>query len=370
MGTHKNTITINGKVFDTVTGRPVDSLSHKSSQIVRPTKVPKAVSGTSHASHQKHAIKVNDKLEEKAVRIEVKREGGVKAHNVHHKTHRSNTLMRNLVKHPKNQTRPTKVTTIASQPDKIFYRQGNPNRDLRASINLKNHKIAKYIAHDQKVKHKIEHIPVKSSPRESSDDSVYVVKTAPPILNTKPHGHEASRNMFDNALRDASFQTHSSIGSKKVKKAGKHLIRLSSSIAVVVLLFLFFAYHNQTGLALRSANSKAGFKASLPKYKPVGYKLDRSIESGTGQVILKYVSNTGGNGFELKQMNVGSNAESYATNIARQRKNTLTSITESGLKIYIYGNSSAAWTKNGIVYNIQGHDNLSSQQLVKFASSI
>lgn len=380
MGVHKNTIVINGKIYDTSTGRPVGiNNAVKTDNLIRPTTSVKTngLNKSGDSSGDEFVIKVRtQKSEQEARRKSVKRNNGVRAHKVHHKTSNASTLMRSLVRHPKNKPLPTQVVTPASQPERIVYRNGNIDRDLRASINLKSKRISKFEPKVAKVSHKTEHIPVKSAPKEAPGQKIYVTKQAPPIV-MKPSqpaiNKQTAKNLFETALINSnSHKSEQVVSKRKSKKAGRHIIKIASGFAVIALIGGYITYHNQTGMAVKNASAKAGFAASLPHYKPTGYKLSKDIGVEYGSVTLNYLSNTSQDRFEIKQTrtemdeiflenSIGEIADRYVTNVGNQ-------------KVFIYNGSNATWLKNGVLYKLNGNMNgnspLSIKQITKIIESL
>lgn len=376
VGSQKNTITINGRVYDTTTGKAV-SVTPKT-HIITPTKthVPVKARATSEKLKPKqiHVSNVDQtKTEPTKITVHVHRETPRVATKLHQKTERTKTLMRSSVRKPSAPKAASTVTIsgLASQPSHKIVHSKVPARTTRASSVEQSAKISKFAQQNNAtVTQKVETIPVKAAPRRQDADetSAYVSKQAPPISAQR---HTKSTDMFESALQNATSHRPSAIGSKKShhkrKRAG--LAQVGAVLALVIILGGFFTYNNIPRITLRTAAKRTGFTASVPSYKPVGFSLSRSIQYQPGRVVLSYSSSTDNRGFSITQEKTTLQNDNLPSAFLSSR-DTYQTKTDGGKSIYIYDGSNATWVDNGIWYNVQGNAGLSADQLRNVASSL
>ena len=121
---------------------------------------------------------------------------------------------------------------------------------------------------------------------------------------------------------------------------------------------------------MRLASSKAGIKGSLPNYTPSGYAY-KGVETSPGEITVNFHSNSDQRSFEVKQKVSGWNSETLKSNYVAASSQPYQSQQENGKTLFIYNNgSSATWVDGGVWYQIEGQNNLSSDQLVKIANSL
>lgn len=380
MGSKKNTITINGRVYDTTTGEVV-ATSMPLVTVITPTESTNHVSRheSHHSPTKKIAVKSSSKevLNDNFVKpsSKVHRDTPKTAANLHKKTIKTKTLMRNTVKRPstiKNNTASIAISGLAQQPEHKIVHSKIPERSLRASSIEKNVHVSRFATNTTTVTKKVENIPVKIAPKKhnSSVDTPYISKQAPPI-SVKPVTKK-SQDIFETAMQNATSHRSTTIGGKKShhKRTHDRIIKVGAIAAIIVVLGAFYTYNNVPNLALRSSSSRTGFAASVPKYKPTGFSLNRSVEYQPGRVVLSYNSRIDNRSFNVIQEKTTINNTDIPEQVLRGMQNYYPIQTKEGNTIYVYNNSNATWVNNGIWYNIQGNANLSARQLLSVASSL
>ncbi len=278
--------------------------------------------------------------------------------------------MRSIVSHPKNKTLPTQITAPTSQPEKIVYRHGNIDRDLRASINLKSKRISRFEPSVAKVTRKHEHIPVKTAPKAVSEDRIFVAKQSPPITFKREITKDTSASLFETALKNSISHKSKQISTtRKNKKASKHLIKVATGLAVTLLFIGAINYISQPNKEIKSASNVAGFAASMPTYKPTGYSLVKVIQAEYGSVVLNYASNTENSGYYISQVKsdvTDSNIENQVLGSNSEKFTTIVGNT----KVVIQNGTNASWTQNGILFSLVGDKPLSTQQITNIVASL
>lgn len=378
MGHKKNTITINGKVYDTITGEIVSSpLPFK--HIIEPTK-PRQIKKTDAVNS---VIQPTVKDTSKPTKIAIKSFASKKdvhrhepsvASSLHRKTERPKTLMRNTVKQPKAQKTSKAsiaVTGLAPQPTHKIVHSSVPHRTARASTVTKSTQVSRFAHNSSSVTQKVETIPVKAAPklRGSTHEDPPVRSHAPPI-HTIPR--KSSHDIFEKAMQNATSHQPSAIGKHHNSKRRKRSQKLSIATISATLLILgsFFAYSNAPRIALQNAESSTGIAARVPTYKPTGFTLNRNVVYQPGKVVLNFSSNTDNSNFSIAQEKTSLSNEALATSTIPSASEKVEARTTDGKTIYIYNDSNATWIEDGIWYNVQGSAQLSRSQLLGIASSL
>lgn len=123
-------------------------------------------------------------------------------------------------------------------------------------------------------------------------------------------------------------------------------------------------------MALRIASSRAGFQASLPGYSPSGFRFAGPVAYSDGVIELEYASNSDDRAYSLTQKESAWDSQSLLDNYVENRTDDYLTFQERGLTVYVYDGSQATWVDRGIWYTIEGDSNLTTEQLLKIASSL
>lgn len=311
----QQTVTINGRVYDVRTGRPVQDLAQQQS-----TAQPRPVQG-SHAIHQT--------------------------------TQKSQTLNRQIVKKvaPAPQQVAQKPQPIIKQspaiqkfaPHPVSARPAAPQRtDISPRINPIAAK-----AQQKQAAAKIQQSAVAGSPQPS-----HIIK------------QQEVQRVMDAAPTRQSAEAH-----QPPKKRSK-LFSLASAGLALLLLGGYFTYLNMPNLSVRVAAVSAGVDASYPNYHPDGYSLNGPVGFSDGEVSMKFAANGGTQGFTITQSKSSWDSSAVFENYVKDKagENYIT-YSERGLTIYTYGGN-AAWVTDGILYTIDGDAPLSGDQIRRIATSL
>ena len=362
LGARANTITINGKVYDTSTGLPVDSIP------VRIVKKPAVA-----APRKTITISVDEPKPAVAAKKTASKAQVVKSSNVHARTQSSKTLMRTVVTRP-SAAQTGKAAIVASgllhQPDHLVLNKSVKSHPKRSTI-TRNSKVHRFgPTANSTIQRTTKALPVHSAPNNDHAPaaSIFALKQAPPI---KPRSQSANTNMLQNALNNASNHQTKTIGRKKTRTTKHLVVRIGASLAVVGLLVGFFGYSAMPQLSVRSASRQAGFTASIPSYKPTGFSLNRSVAFKNGQVRVSYVSNTDNRYYTISQSKYQDNQQGLEAQALESGSTNYQIEQTGGLKLYIKNDGSlASWTNKGIWYTVEGTAQLSNFQFSKIASSL
>lgn len=159
---------------------------------------------------------------------------------------------------------------------------------------------------------------------------------------------------------------------ERIAKAFAHpqFATIGAVAACIILLSGYISYLNYPKLAMRVAISKAGFDAQIPRYTPAGYGFSSKISSSPGQVVLRFNSHNDASTLALSQRQTSWDSSTLLENYVKPRSNKYLTFQQNGLIIYIYNGNNAAWVNSGVFYTLEGNTRLSSEQIVKIATSI
>jgi hypothetical protein len=139
---------------------------------------------------------------------------------------------------------------------------------------------------------------------------------------------------------------------------------------VIALLAGGLAYANMPGLSVSIASAQAGVNARFPSYHPDGYSLDGPVSYSSGEVAIKFKSNTNNHSYTISQRTSNWDSGAVLDNFVTKKSSDYLTYNEQGLTIYTYNKSSAAWVNGGVFYSIDSNAPLSSDQILKIAASL
>lgn len=311
------TVTINGRLYDAVTGLPIEK-----KVAARPTTVSKPAAAKLHAAP--------------------KRAAHTPATAVHSAPQRSQTLHRRAIKKP----------AIAKRP------QPGRHMDFARSSSVTRfapHPVAKPVA--------------KSTPdiAASTHPTVAraVARTAAPVVKTPVTAKQIKEEAISKALAAPRVKM------PKIKRFNiSRRFTIVTAIFAVLIIGAYLTYVNIPSLSVSFAASQAGVKATYPEYRPDGFRLDQPVTYSEGVVTLKFASNSGAGDFTIVQRNSSWDSSAVLDNIVKKAAgdNYITT-QERGLTIYSYQNS-AVWVNGSILYTITSTAPLSGEQIRRIATSL
>ena len=369
LGVKKNTITINGKTYDSTTGRPINDLS--TSQVISP-------SHTTIPVTRKHALA---EPISKAHKITVKdpsveRSSGRQATTIHVRRERPKTLIRSTVRKPviEQAPRPAKaVAGLVNQPKHTVFHGHDRSQEVPHSQVIRSKHISKFNHHGTVVV-KTASLPVQVAPQAQKHRSTdrYDIHDTPPTLDhfaPKAHarsGHASQPNIFEEALKSAN--SHKS--THKTHKKHQRLGRLGLAGLSVLILGVFFAYQNAPRIALRNAQSTIGFSASVPSYSPAGFSREGAVQYQKGMVVINFRSNSDDRQYAITQTATGKSNTSLGEDYLATQNKQYETTSIKGQPVYIYDDSRATWISHGVWYTIDGNADLTRDQLTNIVASI
>lgn len=359
MRVKKDTITINGRIYDSKTGDLIET--------------PKKVEvKTSQASSPVIAV-------EKATTVGKKksatRSSVVKANAIHTRTERAKTLSRAAVKKPAAPKKAKSATGPVSQPTRIIVHTKGKQTPQSTPTIIRSSRISKFNHAPISVVHKA-NVPIVPAPRQKTTPRAqhrrYDIADTPPATHhqtvKKPAHHKAANteNIFETALKTAT--SHKTTHKATAKQ--RRVSRLGLAGLSLLILGIFFTYQNAPRIALYRAQSTIGFEASIPGYNPSGFRRVGPVQYQKGMVVLNFQSNSDDRQYTVTQtataLNNSELADGYLTATGKQFETT----SIDNKTIYIYDNSRATWINQGVWYTIDGNAHLGKDQLTNIIASI
>src|SRR5690606_34231651 len=96
---------------------------------------------------------------------------------------------------------------------------------------------------------------------------------------------------------------------------------------------------------------RAGVNASLPSYKPIGFRVESPARHEPGVVILNFASTNSARTFQLEQRASSWDSKALKDDIARQTKKDPLVYQNQGLTVFVYEDK-AAWINAGKLFNL------------------
>lgn len=340
----RNTIIINGKVYDTLSGLPVAAPDPVAPKRVKPVNPGHAFSDIGPA------------VAVKAVgQPKLTRQQTLKANAIHQTLKKSKTLRRDGVKAPISQS-------------------SDLRRKPQAGHVAKSPHISRFATHKQAVKHQAQSV---AEPAQSSAIS-HVVSRAHKLAAAKPVPERlTSRALKEKLISERLASIDTSPHAEKAVKSRRSLFagkpRLASMVTACFALIVlggYLTYLNMPSLSVRVAASQAGIAASFPDYRPDGYRFAGPVAYAPGQVSMTFKANGGSHGYTVTEQSSSWDSQAVYDNlVAKASDGGYITNSQQGLTVYTYGNN-AAWVNGGILYTIDGDAPLSNEQLLSIAGSL
>lgn len=363
MKRQRNFLVINGKTYDADSGMMVHGKMAKSPQPNK--KVFSDIASPARSSTGPVASPHTPKVPR----------SDISAKKIHRSLQKGNTLYRGAVKAPKAEPQITKsnssanytsrqerIQTILQGQDIQKFNnntsvaktpQPTKTNDIKPSIALTNLQAK----HSPGVS---QHQPVQQKVPSVGQKEQLIAKQ----MKTAPDSHTPEQKEQHQQQIKPVEQKVNSFFSRQPK-----LVSALAGALSVLLLVGYITYLNMPTISLRVAASRAGFAATMPAHQPSGYSLNGPVAYSPGQVTINFNSNTNDQTFSITERQTNWDAQALLDNhISKQTDNYLT-YQEKGLVVYIYEGKSA-WVNGGVWYSIDGTASLSSEQILKLATSM
>lgn len=355
----RNVVVINGRHYDAITGVPVSQSTLSAPTAVKPAGRPRTFHDIGPGPSKQPALQAASAPTPAAPASR----GGHTARTVHKKPQRSTTLHRAATKRP------------------VTYAIQATHSSARSPL------ITKFGPNNAFIK------PAQTAPAEQPvalNDS-YVRNTQgalKPVLTPAKHvkapatlKHAAaaasSRQLKEQLIKEklaevkpqhAKSKTRTNPIKKLAKKQPK-LVSIATMSVALIALGGYLTYVNMPNLSVRVASAHAGIDARFPEYRPDGYSFAGPVAYAPGEVTIKFSSNGGSGGYQVKQRASNWDSQAVLDNYVTRESNSYLTYSEQGLTVYTFGNK-AAWVNGGVLYTIDGDAPLSSEQILRIAASM
>jgi hypothetical protein len=318
----------------------------------------------------------------KAFAMDMKTQSVSRAKTPSRKVHKtpepSHTLMRHAVKKPSTITNRKTVAMDVVSPGpgaaiKQVFHATDPSRTKRAHSVPKLSLISRFgnVGSAKRAAHAPQQMDMITKPAAASHQ---------PGTQALAPNHATSKTdkMLATSMRNADSHSkkhtvkkthiHHRIGHKL--GLGKKATSVVSGVAAVLVLGGFFAYQNIPSISVRYASAKAGVRAGLPGYQPAGFAVNSHVQYNPGAITISYHANADSRAYTLTQKNTTWNSQALKDHLATTTSSMPQSYPSNGQTIYLHDDSSADWVAGGVWYSISGNSSLSTDQLIKIATSI
>lgn len=313
------TVAINGRLYDAVTGLPIDKSPKTSEKPVAPAIVKKQAAETASS-------------------------------NIHTQPQRSKTLHRRSAKKP--------VNSVTKRP--------STGRNMDIS---RNTKVTKFAPHP---------IPATPKPNKTAADDAapraHPVAARAHARTSKPAqatiAQKTSKDIKDAAISAALAQPTEKPTKSKRKLRWSPRFTIISAIFGVLIIGAYLTWVNIPSISVGFAASQAGISATYPQYKPDGYRLSQPVTYSDGTVTLKFKANTGSSEYSVIQTRSSWDSSAVLVNIVQKAAgDNYVTTQESGLTLYSFDDT-ATWVNGGILYTIDSSAPLSGEQIRHIATSL
>ncbi len=346
----KNTLVINGKVYDAVTGLPVAAPT----PVSKPADVVAVPIAAPMSTDVKPALRTRTPLHAK---------------QAHHVTKKSATLRRDVLKKP------------AAKPQ-----VGAARRKPATGHITRSEAISRFAPHPQPLKAtpapktampRLDITPVKAQQKPVT----HPIVAQKHALVTKPAATKADPQLSSRALKEKLIAERlAKVDTTPVAKVPKQRSRLFSkqprvasllaASFAIMILGGYLTYLNMPGLSVRVAAAQADVAASFPDYHPDGYRFNGPVAYAPGQVAIEFKANGGTTGYTVtEQKSTWDSQAVYDNIVAKAADNSYVTNSQQGLTIYTF-KGDAAWVNKGILYTVHGDAPLSNEQLLRIAASL
>lgn len=380
----QNLMVINGRTYDTRSGLPLDfAVPHPQGEHQQ----------SKNAASAPKRPQAQRSMDIAAPKLPATARHKVAAKQIHRTPQKAQTLARHAVARPQAQkVAPATSTTIAPQQPAQVQRFGGDvaPRQKRADITPRAKQVQKFgdvSAHQP--------TPVEAQQAAEPTHSAAISQfTLPSKLQREAeqtrravhaaHAQQRSSQQHKEDLisqRIAEAPTNSLTDErqedltpqqKKVRNffsKQPRMVNALAGMAVVLLLIGYVTFLNMPAISMRVAISRAGFDATMPGYKPSGYSINGPVAYSPGEVSLKFASNTNSDNFTLTQKESSWDSKALLDNFVSKETNNYLTYQEKGLTVYMF-DGKAAWVNGGVWYSVDGSSKLSSDQILKLATSM
>ena len=351
--TKQTTITINGRLYDAITGMPVTASADKAHSLSPAAKraTPQPHTSAPARPPQKAFSDVAPRTSPTARSQPHRQPVAAKpAHSIHQHTQKSSTLYRKALQKPEAQPHgPLRPDSIARSPlISKFSAQpaataSSPQRRVEADTAPKVTPLHPVVA--------------KALQKQAVAQQ--------PISAPQP----SSKQLKEMLIKERLAEVQEPQAAEHTTKRRPRLTTIIASTLSLLIIGGYLTYMNLPVISMKVAASRAGIAANFPEYKPDGYSLNGPIAYAPGEVIINYKSNSNDQAFKLTQQASSWDSQAVLDNYVAKQTDTYLTFQERGLTVYTFG-SKAAWVNGGLLNTIEGDAALSSEQVLRVATSM
>lgn len=371
-----NTIELNGKRYDTRTGKLLSGhTSHRTAHAPhasapKPTTTAKAHThpAPTHSTKTSPKPRVARNIDGIKPATQQRKPSTTRKpnHTTRRSTQRSQTLMRgNAIQKPASPVAINAPSRDIVRPSAPLYGV-DPARLKRAEHVRQDKRISRFALPVMTS----EATPTPPTPAAPPVEPPQPTQVAvPPPVSTLEQAVRAADSHTQQKAKAPSRRAHHRVA----KKLGVKPRSVAATAAVLLFVSLgsLAVYTNLPRIRTQIASSKAGISASLPASVPSGFNLSSNIDHSDGQVILTYGSQADSSrNFTITQKESFWTSESLRENFLSALDTDYQTMQENGKTVYLYGQN-ATWVDGGIWYRVEATNaQLSSQQLAQLTRSL
>lgn len=359
----KTTITINGRVYDAITGMPIltNAMTDQTARKSTAKKQMRAFSDVGPSVPTRELAKPQRPVANEQLAPQRVHETQAPAQAMHQATQKSHTLYRKALKKPAAaQAIPAAVAAPAPTQPAV----------QKQATSLRSPMISRFSAQAAQEPQSAQspEEPIKPAAMHPSVAKAFATKAAAQPQQPALSGHALKEALIKERLAEVDT-THNKKEHKRSPSRRPRLVAILSSTLALLVLGGYLTYITLPSISLRVAASRAGLNATMPDYKPDGYSLDGPIAYSPGEVIIGYKSNTNDSGYKLTQKATNWDSQAVLDNYVTKNTDNYLTFQERGITVYTFNNK-AAWVNGGLLYTIEGNAALSSDQVLRIATSM
>jgi hypothetical protein len=343
----KNTIIINGKLYDAVSGLPMGA----------PDGAARSVAGQSTAKTVQRPTRTFSDIGPGAVlhRAAAAAREVKPSASVHQSVKKSTTLRRDVLK----------------KPAASAHHLGAQRHKPAAGHVARSQMISKFAPHPQPIQKSATDTPTKHTEKPLAVSS-HVARAHHLVQKPAPTTPQLSSRALKEKLIAEKLAETKKTDTKKQSFFSRQPRALGIVTGCLALIILggYMTYLNMPNLSVRVAAAQAGVAAKFPDYKPDGYRFDGPITYTSGEVAIRFAANGGQGGYVIHEQTSSWDSQAVYDNlVAKESDGSHITNSQGGLTVYTYENN-AAWVNGGILYTVEGDAPLSNEQLLKIAGSM
>lgn len=361
--TKKTTITINGRLYDVITGMPVAATPHQPAKQVPSARRQSPLPPQRAFSDISRPIITPTPADPRPA-------AQPDARTVHQHAQKSQTLYRKALKKP--------LASATAAP-------GHRQSQARVPAPVHRSPLIKKFADQSHSQDSTEHQQpapiIHNQPHAlNAPAAIPTHPTVDKVIRTQaerrlaaaapqPSGKELKEMLIKERLSEVSYPKKESGKQASWLARQPRLITILTATLALLLLGGYLTYMTLPSISMRVAASRAGVDAGMPNYKPDGFSLSGPITYSPGEVVINYKSNTNQNSFTLRQKASNWDSQAVLDNYVMQQTDNYLTFQERGLTVYTFGDK-AAWVNGGLLYTLEGDAGLSSEQILRVATSM